>query len=205
MRGMITAFSVLLAVHAVADPKPEQFSFAMSVFKGGYGHGCAVNSLTITAAHMIDPRIRGDFEAPKAMHFRYEFLSGLYGSGHSTSMSKVTDLAVVELDQDPPMGYAVLSPIPPEIGEKIRWVEFDFRKQKNVFKPRWRDAKVVNIRLGEILLDKEATAGASGGCAFNESGEVVGLVTSMTRTNDGKRSTGVVGLWGAWWADVDEE
>ena len=202
MKVIVTLLSVFLAVHAVASDPPQDFSFYLQTQRMGTGHGCAVNGLVLTNAHMVDPRDRDDFGQPHTVRFRYEFPSGQVGRGSSLFISSVADLAVVELDQVPPSGYAELAPKPKE-GDTIHWLEYDFRKRKNIFKDRWQEAKVTHIFTGDVLLDREVVRGASGGCAFNEEGQVIGIVTYGMTTADSKASTGITGLWGDWWKDVE--
>jgi len=202
MKLFVTLFSVLLAVNAVASDPPEDFSFYIQTDNLGTGHGCAVNGLVLTNAHMVDPRERYDYDVPAAVRFRYEFPSGQTGRGKSFYISGVADLAIIELDQEPPSGYAELGDKPEE-GDKIHWLEYDFKKRKNIFDDRWRDAKVIKVIFGDVLLDDHVVRGASGGCAFNEDGKVIGIVTYGRTTGDRKTSTGITGIWGDWWKDVD--
>ena len=202
MKVIITAVAVFMAVHAVASNPFHAYSFAIATGRpGAYGHGCAVNGKLITNAHMVDPRDSYDYEAPSVVYFRYEFADGTSGIGKSAHISSVADLASITIDKNPPYGYARLGP-EPKVGDRIFWVEYDFRKQKNVFKPRERDGKIIKIIAGHILLDEKVTRGASGGCAYNQAGGVVGLVTFGFTTHDGKTSTGIVGIWGDWFQNV---
>jgi len=152
---------------------------------------------------MVDPRIPGDFGQPSKVRFRYQFIDGTVGRGYSDLISSVADLAVIKIDKPPPFGYAVLGE-KPEVGDKISWTEFDFRKRKNIYKPREREGEVTNILAGVVFLDEKVTLGASGGCAYNDKDEVVGLVTFRMTTDDVKDSTGITGLWGDWFKDVEE-
>ena len=140
------------------------------------GHGCAVNGITITNRHMVDPRDYDEFEPPHKIRFRYSFYDGVEGVGFSTRISNVSDVAIVELDKDP-SSYGVLASGPPAIGEDIVWVEYDFRKRNNMYKPRLRKAEVVHVFMGIVILKDSVTNGASGGCAYNEAGEIIGIVT----------------------------
>lgn len=203
MKTLITAIAVFLTVHTAASTVENRYSFSMRVGRGGIGHGCAVNGLTITAAHMVDRREKHNFSAPPRMYFRYEFEGGQVGRGFSVQHSRNADLAIVSIDKDPPYGYATLAP-KPKIGDKVTWFEYDFRKNKNIMKKRSRKSKIIQIISGLVLLKDKASGGASGGCVFNENGHVIGLVTFTIKTEDNKRATGITGLWGDWWQDVDE-
>lgn len=164
----------------------------------GFGHGCAVNGKTITNRHMVE---EDDTDVPEYFRFRYAFPDGPEGRGKPGWVSLVADLAVVELST-PPATYGVLAPKEPAIGEVVMWVEFDFRTQDTVFQPRIRKGTITTIAAGHAILAEGITSGASGGCAYNAAGEVLGIMTFSTGTADRKPSAGLTALWGDWWKDV---
>ena len=202
MKNWFIAFVVFAAVQAAAVPVPDMpHSFAIQMRDGSSGHGCAVNGVILTNRHMVE--LSSEKGETKRAFFRYEFPGGQVGRGESVSVSNRIDLATLKLDKDPPFGYARLGRKPVK-DDLIKWVEYDFRKRKNAFKSRAREGKVVIAVAGEIIIDEPVTRGASGGCAYDERGEVVGLVTFGFGTADRKRGTGVPGFWGDWWADVPD-
>lgn len=203
MKTLIAAFAVLLAIEATATIIPaENHTFTIIAGKQGtLGHGCAVAGETITNAHVVDPRDSKDFSSPHKIRFRYEFPNGDVGRGYSHKISAEADLATVILDNEPSDGYASLGP-KPQVGDKITWIEFDLRKRKNILKSRERKGKVVFVVAGHVLLDQDITQGASGGCAFDKNGHVVGLMTFGMNTRDYKTAAGITGLWGKWWHDI---
>lgn len=171
----------------------------------GTGSGCAVNGMTITNRHMVDPRGSGNFSAPHKVRFRYEFLDGVtQGRGFSVRVSNYADLAVVKLDKEPPFGYGKLG-AKPQPGDEVFWVEYDWRKQEDIFAQRGRRATVLRTTMGMVILNDPVNLGASGGCAYNINGDIVGLMTAWYDTDDGKSSAGVEGLWGDWWSDLTEQ
>ena len=168
---------------------------------GATGHGCAVNGLTITNRHMLDPRKAGKREELPRIFFRYSFSNGQEGRGRSTGVSMYADVGTVELQDEPANGYAKLADAP-KIGDRIHWIEYDFRKRKNLFQGRLREGKIVTILAGMVVVDEAVTKGASGGCAYNEANEVIGLMEFFSRSYDGKTAGGIAGIWGDWWLDV---
>ena len=204
MKTIITALAVFLGVHASAGIPDNAFTFEIFVGRGGIGHGCAVNGLLLTSAHLVDPRDDHDMDQPTKVRFRYSFPYGQTGRGASVQISSVADFATIEIDKEPQHGYARLGNRPKK-GEKIHWVEYDYRKRKNVFKSRVRKGKVATIFAGHVMLEEGITSGASGGCAYNKDGEVIGLMMFSKYTEDNRVSAGVVGLWGDWWSDVEEK
>lgn len=179
-------------------------TFAIFHYRG-FGHGCAVNGIAITNRHMVDPRTEQTFYVPPGpIVFRFQFLNGPAGQGRSIALSKAADLARVVLSQDPE-NYATLAVRGPAVGETLMWVEYDFRTQAEAFAARYRTSQVARSVAGHIILTDDPTPGASGGCAYNAAGEVVGLITFGMRTEDTKSAGGITALWGAWWADVVEQ
>ena len=175
------------------------YTFRISMYGGG-AHGCAVNGKTMTARHVVDVRNSILEPLPKA-RFRYDFFENANrsGVGEAAMVSPFSDLAVVKLDKEPPFGYADLGP-EPKIGDRLRWVEYDFRRASKAYQPRGRSGKVVSVFAGLIVIEAEATKGASGGCAYNDANEVVGLISYKKETDDEKWVTGIAGLYGEWWA-----
>jgi len=169
---------------------------------GATGSGCAVNGLTLTSRHLVDPRKAADFGPVHKVRFRFEFLDGkTEGRGYSHLISNHADLATVVLDKEPPFGYAKLA-AKPQPGDDVLWMEYDWRKQDDYYAQRGRKSTVIRTTLGLVLLKDPPSNGASGGCAYNINGDVMGLMTFYDDTEDNKTSGGVVGLWGHWWNDV---
>jgi hypothetical protein len=212
MRKLLIPLFALFAVSlcppcfAGDEKKESPYVFEIQQMTGG-AHGCAVNGLVLTNRHVVDPRRGMDLwtkDLPQ-IFFRYEFPDGTIGRGNSQWVSLYADFAILSLDKEPPQGYAPLAQEGPKVGDKVYWWEYDFRKVKDVLQPRRREGTVVNLVAGNVLLETEAERGASGGCAFNEDGEAVGLLTFKVNTKDLKEAAGVVSFWGFWWEDLERE
>ena len=210
LTGFIT-FSTLLAgccakLHNVEveivewEPQWPAGKHSFGIFHySGMAHGCAVNGKTLTNRHVIDITPEGVYmSAPPQMRFRYTFPRGIEGYGKSLYISQASDAAAVELDKQP-ANYAPLATGPPEIGETLIWVEHDFRDEANAFAIRYRKSIVTQVRAGMVIIEGDVMEGASGGCAYNRAGEVVGLITWRMGTKDHNQVSGITGLWGEWW------
>ena len=90
----------------------------------------------------------------------------------------------------------------PAIGAKIYWIEYDFRKNRSAYRMRGRGSSIISNVAGYLILADPVTPGASGGCAYNEDGEVVGLITFYNKTDDRKKVGGITALYGDWWNDL---
>jgi hypothetical protein len=210
---ILALFAISLCHPCFADDKlseeerKKESPYVFEIQKmGGGGHGCAVNGLIITNRHMVDPRREWwEGDLPK-MFFRYEWPDETAGVGHSVTVSAIADLAIVKLDKEPPNGYAPLATERPQEGDLVYWWEYDLRKQGDAFQPRYKEGKITTITAGHAILAKDVVQGASGGCAFNEYGEAIGLMSfGFGTTKDYKQNGGVTGFWGHWWRDLVNE
>ena len=203
MKTLMTLAAVVFALQASSDVPRDAYIAAITMSSGSSGHACAVNGLVVTNRHMVDYRAKGDDSPPSSAKFRYEFPSGQVGRGSTLRISNVADLAVIKLDKEPPHGYAKLGE-KPKVGEIIRWVEYDFRKREDNFEARDREGKVTSVMAGMILIEEEIVGGASGGCAVNAAGEVVGIMTFSIRSEkDYKTGAGATAIYGGWWKDLE--
>ena len=133
------------------------------------------------------------------MSFRYEFRGVHGGLAKSVAVVESSDIALIALGAPSPV-YAELGPSP-KVGDRIRWVEYDWRMRDRFMNPIGREAKVIGIWAGLLVLDGGVTEGASGGCAYNDAGQAVGLMTwyDFPTEEPAKQVGGVVGFWGGWW------
>lgn len=173
-----------------------------------HAHGCSVNGMLLTSAHNIDPRDASEQLLPiPPMWFRYEFRGLNGGIARAVGIVQSADVAKLAIVGSPP-AMAELGPSPKK-SDRIRWVEYDWRKRGQYMDPRGREAKVVGIHAGMVVLDRSVTNGASGGCAFNDAGQAIGLMTWYAKTDDGdedktdeEKVGGVIGFWGGWWTTL---
>ncbi len=185
------------------DPLPEhaRASIKMSA-RWSSSHACAVDGVVITNAHVVDRRLptnMGDPIVPAT--FRYQQVDGPEGIGELFAIIGSADIALVNLDQYPTY-FAPRATEAPAEGDEVSWYEYDLRKNEDAYKRRRRTTRVVTDFAGTLVLKDKATTGASGGCLFNEVGEVVGLMTFQIPTDDGKRGTGIAGIWAHWFDSV---
>jgi len=166
--------------------RSAKHSFAVFT-QHGVAHGCAVEGKAITNAHVILDK------EGKPLGFRYGFTDGPEGQGFVAASGTTADLAILDL-ATPPTRYAVRALDTPKIGDTLTWVEYDWREPGAAFADRHRSAKVLRLVAGAVILDEVPIDGASGGCAYNAAGEVVGLVTFSLEGAGGV--TGIYGPWG---------
>ncbi len=215
MRQTIIAYiAVLAAILAVpstgraglfgGDDEPDFDASASFLIhnKWLHAHGCSVNGYLLTSAHNVDPRAAEDQLTPlPPMFFRYEFRGLNGGIAAAVGVVQNADVGVLALTAPAP-AVAMLGPSP-DIGDRIRWVEYDWRKQDKWMHPHGREAKVTSIWAGLVILDRGVTPGASGGCAFNDAGQAIGLMTFYAHADDDGLVGGVIGFWPGWWESMN--
>jgi hypothetical protein len=196
---IVLALALLFPFAATAG-KPafgSKYSFMLNN-KYVRAHGCAVNGYFLTNAHVIDPRSPGSSAPLPPMYYRYEFRGEHGGVAASYGVSASADVGMLTKMRAPSYGYALLGD-EPAIGDRIRWIEYDWRKNESMMRARGRHAKVTGVYAGTVMLDRGVTPGASGGCAYTDDGRVIGLMTFYMEAQDNERAGGIVGFWGGWW------
>ncbi len=96
-----------------------------------------------------------------------------------------------------PKWYA-LAEKAPKIGEKVYFLGYDFRKQRDAYGPRTLTAKVTGMQNGMLVFDAPGNPGSSGSCILNEAGEVVAINKSGRELDNGDQSGQGVAVWGKW-------
>lgn len=122
---------------------------------------------------------------------------GLLGAPTTTILDKFRDLAVVAPYRSVfPRWYAI-SQAQPQVGDRVFFVGFDFRKKGDAFAPRVFEAKVIRLVNGHLIYSPSGVPGTSGSCVLNERGEVVAINAGGRETEDKAQIGVAVGVWGA--------
>ncbi len=150
---------------------------------GGAGHGCPVNDVLVTNAHvMLDDQGRPAAAASISQ-------KGRQGTAALVAFATAMDLALLEPSM--PLDY-----LPGGVAAKpddvVYWFEYDFRTVENALRGRRRVGKVLRIVAGHYILDATPNPGASGSCLINEKGEVIGVVNAAFETAQGYAGTAVM-------------
>lgn len=150
---------------------------------GGAGHGCPVNNVLITNAHvMLDDKGRPVVAATISQQ-------GKQGLAALVTFAAALDLALLE--PSIPLDY-LPGGTAAEPGDVVYWFEYDFRTVKNALRGRRRVGKILRIVAGHYVLDVTPNPGASGSCLINEKGEVIGVVNAAFETAEGYAGTAVM-------------
>jgi hypothetical protein len=201
---MRTSIPALILVACMAHAADDSYPTTISVnTRIGVAHACYVEGALLTNAHVVDFRRSNEIgqKSPAQTCVRYSTPDGTEGRACSYWVSQSDDLALL-VDHGLRGPSAVRAERAPEPGDDVWWVEYDFGRRDDAFKPRLRKSEVLRVVFGNLILKEEATSGASGGCVYDEKGAVVGLLSWGMTMQSGDEVTGVVGLWGRWFDDV---
>lgn len=194
---MAAAALFLMSVAAIGDePKFNTDGVLSLMGRFSIGHACPVEpGFAITAAHVLD-KVWFDSEVD-LLPFRFENGAGEEGLALPSGVLMEADLGWVFLF--PPVTvYYPFAKERPKRGDKIYWIEYETKDQDKVFQSRIRESEIITVRAGHIFTKRTIRHGASGGCAWNEAGEVIGISVKSFRFGYSGDAGGFVGVWGKW-------
>ncbi len=132
-------------------------------------HACPVGGFIVTAAHVM--------ESPGKEPTQYSYIyqqGSRIGWLKPIETFKFSDLGLMTVSSGDTPLYHKFSDTFPLRGDRIHWYEYNYRK--GVY-PIRRQAKVSSIIAGHLSFYPGPHSGASGGCVYNESGEVLAVIT----------------------------
>lgn len=157
--------------------------------RGGIAHGCPVDGIIFTAAHVA--QFENDEGIPIGPVPGYAFSTEEGGEGYVkvSAVNQVRDIAVLSL-QSGDVSYYKLGATP-EAGDTVYWREYDF--EEVALAEVFVETTVEHIVAGHVVTTDYPNQGASGGCLFNEEGEVIGIVVWSLMS--GGVSVSITGVW----------
>jgi len=213
IRWIVFIFSLFSArVYGADDPVPNMQSVLRVIGRFGISHACAVtDSIALSAAHVLDP-----FPSAQTGLFGgyYQDYDGNIGRVDAFGVSADRDLGVFNLAKGVPFKPSKIALRSPYPGERI-WIRgYELRNKKAALSMRLWHTKVLQSIAGHLILEDPVDHGTSGGCAYDERGDLVGIASSQymigNRRNDGfiqrlvdaELITIVVGIWGDLVSDI---
>ena len=207
LRFIMTAMIVMLGTAAgiSGDSEIDTSNVLHLMGRHAVAHACPVAPhYAITAAHVIDPRWM-DKEFP-LIPYRFSNDDGVEGIAKPAGVFKEADVGLLILGPSPVEFYR-LAEHAPKLKDKIFWIEYNDKKVNDAFRTEVREAEVVRVVAGHIYTDDAPVPGASGGCAFNEANEVVGIIVAgwgVGYTHN-PNVGGIAATYGIWRPELPEE
>jgi len=198
LSAFLCPFGYVPRVEAKDEPAPD-FSKAISVsYPGGLGTACPVSaSVAITAGHVAQDE--SPFRPPRLVMMRGG--SAVWGGYLNADFaSDYEDAGFLKVDEDsaPFPSWYEFAMKAPEIGERLWWVGYDWRKRKDAGVLRLFTGRVVSLRGGMVFMDTETTPGSSGSCVLNSEGKIVAVTVWSIALDDQARAAVFVGMYPPW-------
>ena len=140
--------------------------------RGGIAHACPVDGVIYTAAHVVEEVLDSGAEYV-IPGYSFSTREGNRGIVIPASINTVRDLAILYLQRGA-VNYYKAGPAPVN-DAKVYWREYSWGEE--VLSKSLVESTVAYTIAGHFVLTDEPEGGASGGCLFNEDGEVIGVVT----------------------------
>ena len=171
-------------------PEGPPVSAIALIGRYGAAHACAVEGYVITAAHVAEDVqiVEGRFVKTQIPYVAEDPATGQVGLATLRQSNDYVDLAILDLTIEPL--YFKKGEV--AVGDRVRWIEYDFHLVKGAYAPVVRDAQVVNLRALQIIMDRAPERCASGPCLFNADGDVVGIISGFHPMEDGAAGVAVV-------------
>ena len=135
----------------------------------GFGHGCPVDDAIFTARHLVQPSPQ---MPPTGVTFRDE--AGVVRVARTLGTSWAEDVAIID-PGGAVLTYYEMGPEPTP-GEVVYWWEYAQVAGPDILRAKLRGAPLLRAPAGHLVLSESPVPGASGSCAFNAQGQVVGIV-----------------------------
>jgi len=193
--GLILGCSSRGTVVQPAEPEKEFLSLSLALIgRFGLAHACPVDGLIITAAHVAVNRDMFGNETPNSYPWEQGDKNGFL-TGYAPLASR--DMAQLLPDSESLPLMASRAVLGPSQGEAIYWQQFNM--DSNPMRQEIQRGRVTDVGPGHFAFEPEPKNGASGGCVFNELGDVLGVVVWGLGENFASRDGVAVTLSGKWW------
>lgn len=170
------------------------------VGRTGLAHGCAVDKLIITAAHVANPFYGNPALSDHLAGYAWSDTAGNSGYLMGVAANVYRDVGVLSVASGAPV-YCRRATEEPRAGELLRWIEYNSGKLAGAYAPKLRHASLLRTVSGHLILDQPPERGASGSCVIDSAGLVVGIVSWTAPATSTKNVAFVVSVSGPWWVE----
>jgi V8-like Glu-specific endopeptidase len=204
MRRIILSIALLGAgcggvrISGAPDSKGPDMSGVLAVIgRFSIASACPIGpNRILTAAHVADFR---PFDSSVPLYpYPYSNEAGDSGVMAPVGVKTIQDLSEY-IPGEPLTHYYSVAEKGPAKGDTVYWQQYNFENKDRAFSRVTKKSEVLRLISGHLILREEIAHGASGGCVFNGSGEVVGIVSFGKELGSGKGEVGgVVSIYGDW-------
>lgn len=157
--------------------------------RSGIAQACPVAGVIYTAAHVVQHEDADGKPGAWVAGYAFSTAEGNEGVVVPAYINAIRDIAVL-YPKSGAVNYYKLGPTP-ESGSKVFWREYDFKDI--VLDKVLAESEVLHLLAGHVIMANAPKQGASGGCLFNEEGEVIGI--AVWSVSDGGVTVSITGFW----------
>lgn len=170
--ALTTACSSCTKSPAVAKlPSQAAWPTMSLIGRTGLAHACPVGGYIVTAAHVMEGPMANGVTLQRSYIYQQGSRIGWLKPDFAL---KHRDLGFMKVSSGDTPLFHEFSDTFPLPGDRIHWYEYAYRKGVHLVKRR---ARVSTTVAGHLSFTPGPHSGASGGCIYNESGEVLAVIT----------------------------
>lgn len=166
-------------------PQPAQIMSLVGRF--GFAHACPTEGRVYTAAHVAATVPRGTRKQfPSSYAWQQGDREGLVTASRYPAPSQFADVAFLDVVTGKP--EMMLRAAEVNVGERVYWYEYNFSNKDEMLDLVLRESVLTKLVAGHFVTEDSFTQGASGGCVFNDRGEVIGIISFRLRVMNQART-----------------
>jgi len=178
---------------AIVESLPPPTLSMSLIGRYGLAHACPVDGLVVTAAHVAIGTTHDSLEIARGYVYQQGERQG-HAGGYAPLASR--DLAQLLIDGDTAPLMARRAHSAPAIGDEVVWQQYNLTDHP--MRIEVKRGEITELAAGHVAFEPAPQAGASGGCLFDSTGDVVGVIVWTIGFSINESGVAAL-LAGAWW------